>query len=244
MPRNRELETQLREVARDFDRAFPARPQLSRMIMRQVEREPQRGRRIGRRLVGELALTGLLLVGGAALAIAIAQAHSLPAARSQPAASVKPSATPPPRASLPEKDLAGAGLSKVAALITPEDLQVQSGGHTVSLIGAYADPSRIVLFFRADQVTMDMLTSSYDVLIDDGRGFVNTTGGGYSGVAGDLVTYLDGRPHVAADGLAHLNITMFGWRPVPNPQSPPPRLQWKFVIALPVQTATAVRPAP
>jgi hypothetical protein len=242
MPRNQELETQLREVARDFDRAFPARPQLSRMIMGQVEREPQRGRRAERRLVAELALTGLLLVGGAALAIAIAQAHSVPAARSQPAVSAKPSA--PPRASLPEQDLTAAGLTKVAALITPEDLQVQSGGHTVSLIGAYADPSRIVLFFRADQVTMDMLTSSYDVLIDDGRGFVNTTGGGYSGVAGDLVTYLDGRPRVAGDGLAHLSITLYGWRSVPSPQSPPPRLQWKFVIALPVQTATAVRPAP
>ena len=242
MPRNQELETQLREVARDFERAFPARPQLSRMIMRQVEREPQRGRRVGRRLVAELALTGLLLVGGAALAIAMAQAHSLPAARSQPAASAKPSASP--RASLPEEDLRVAGLTKVAALITPEDLQVQSGGYTVSLIGAYADPSRIVLFVRADQVTMDMLASSYDVLVDDGQGFVNTSGGGNSGVAGDHVIYLDGRAHVAADGLAHLSITLFGWRSVPSPQSPPPRIQWKFVIALPVQTATAVRAAP
>lgn len=237
MPRNQELETQLREVARDFHRAFPSRPQLSRMIMGKLEREPERSRRIGRRLVGELALTGLLLVGGAALAIAIAQAHSLPAARSQPAASARASA--PPRAALPEKDLTAAGLTKVAALITPEDLRVQSGGYTVSLIGAYADPSRIVLFIRADQVTMDLLAGSYDVLVDDGQGFVNTTGGGYSGVAGDLVTYLDGRPHVAADGLAHLTITLFGWRSVPSPQSQPERLQWKFVIALPVQTATA-----
>ena len=240
MPRNQELETQLREVARDFDRAFPARPQLGRMIMRQVEREPQRGRRVGRRLVAELALTGLLLVGGAALAIAMAQAHSVPAARSQPAASAKPSA--PSRASLPEEDLRAAGLTKVAALITPEDLQVQSGGHTVSLIGAYADPSRIVLFFRADQVTMDMLTSSNDLLVDYGQGFVMSSGGGRSGVAGDLVLYRDGRPHVAADGLAHLSIALFA--SVPSPQSPPPRIQWNFVIALPVQTATAVTPAP
>src|ERR1700682_4521064 len=112
MPRNQELETQLRVVARDFDRAFPARPQLSRMILRKLEQESERGRRVGRRLVAELALPGLLLVGGAALAIAMAQAHSLPAARSQPAASAKPSA--PPRASLPEEDLRVAGLTQVA----------------------------------------------------------------------------------------------------------------------------------
>ena len=92
---NQELETRLRKAADEFDRGFPATPQLNRMILLRVDREPQTGRRSRRRLVAELALTGLLLVGGVALAVTMAHTRSLPTTPSQLAASAKPSPTSP-----------------------------------------------------------------------------------------------------------------------------------------------------
>ncbi|HEV3096378.1 MAG TPA: hypothetical protein VG104_04455 [Candidatus Dormibacteraeota bacterium] len=223
MPHNQELETRLGEVAQDFDRAFPARPQLSRMIMLRVDREPQNGRRAGRRLVAELALTGLLLAGGAALAIAMAHARSLPTVNSQPAASVKPSAAPPLPASLPDEDLRAAGLTNVAGLITAENQQGLIGDQTIRLIGSYADPARIVLFFRtAPNAGIPM------VRIDDAHGFLNAGSSGNGGIAGDFVTALDAGPRASADGLGHLTVTL---------------AQWSFSLAVKIEPATSM-PAP
>jgi hypothetical protein len=240
MPPSQELETRLLEVAEEFDRGFPATPQLSRMIMLRVDREAQTGRRAGRRLVAELALTGLLLVGGAALAVAMAHARSLPAAPSQPAASVKPSAAPPLRASLPDEDLRAAGLTNVAALISPENQQGQIGDQTISLIGSYADPARIVLFFRtAPKAGIPM------VRIDDAQGFLNAGSSGNGGIAGDYVTAVDAGPRASADGLAHLTVTA---RLMPGSALPGSSVaqadgQWTFSLAVKLQPATSL-PAP
>jgi hypothetical protein len=236
MPRNQELETRLGEVAHDFDRAFPARPQLSRMIMLRVDREPQTGRRAGQRLVAELAVTGLLLVGGAALAIAMAHARSLPTANSQPAASVKPSVAPPLRASLPDEDLRAAGLTNVAALITPENQQGQIGDQTIRLIGSYADPARTVLFFRyAPNAGIPM------VRLNDAQGLLNAGGSADGGIAGDYITAVDTGPRPSADGLGHLTGT-FRLMPGSNGVAPPVG-QWSFSLAVKIQPATSL-PAP
>jgi hypothetical protein len=240
MPRNQELETRLAEVAQDFDRAFPARPQLSRMIMLRVDREPQTGRRAGRRLVAELALTGLLLVGGAALAVAMAHSRSLPTAPLQPAASVKPSAAPPLRAAFPDEDLRAAGLTNVAALITPENQQGQIGDQTIRLIGSYADPARIVLFFRtAPKAGIPM------VRIDDAQGFLNAGSSGNGGIAGDFVTALDAGPRASADGLAHLTVTasLMPGSTLPGSTVAQADGQWTFSLAVKIQPATSL-PAP
>ena len=117
---DRELEMRLRGVARTFVRAFPPRPELSKLILLRLGREPQVARSGDRRMVAELGLTALLLIGVAALSTAVLHARGNPATRSQPAASVQPQATPLPHASLPDQDLVTAGLTNVAALITPE----------------------------------------------------------------------------------------------------------------------------
>ena len=223
MPHSQELETRLLEVAEEFDRAFPATPQLNRMILLRVDREPQTGRRTGRRLVAELALTGLLLVGGVALAVAMAHSRSLPTAPSHPAASVKPTAAPPLQASLPDEDLRAAGLTNVAALITAENQQGLIGDQTIRLIGSYADPARIVLFFRtAPNAGIPM------VRIDDAHGFLDAGSSGNGGIAGDFVTALDTGPRASADGLGHLTVTL---------------AQWSFSLAVKIQPATSL-PAP
>ena len=236
MPRNQALETRLREVGREFDRAFPAMPRLSRMIMLRVDREPQSGRMPRRRPVAELALTGLLLVGGVALAISLAHARSLPTAPSQTAASVKPSAAPSPAASWPAEDLGAAGLTNVAALITPENQQGQIGDQTIRVIGSYADPARTVLFFRyAPNAGMPR------VQITDAQGLLNAGGFGDVGIAGDYVTAVDAGPHPSDDGLGHVTVTL-SLMPGPN-RAPPPAGQWGFSLVVKIQPATAL-PAP
>jgi len=236
MPHSQELETRLLEVAEEFDRAFPATPQLNRMILLRVDREPQTGRRTGRRLVAELALTGLLLVGGVALAVAMAHARSVPTAPSQPAASVKTTAAPPLRAAFPDEDLRAAGLTNVAALITPENQQGQIGDQTIMLIGSYADPARTVLVFRyAPKAGIPM------VRIDDAQGFLNAGGSADVGIAGDYVTTVDAGPRVSPDGLGHLAVT-FRLMPESN-GAPPPVGQWSFSLAVKIQPATSL-PAP
>jgi len=236
MPRNQELETRLREVADEFDRGFPATPQLNRMILLRVDRQPQTGRRSGRRLVAELALTGLLLVGGVALAVTMAHTRSLPTAPLQPAASVKPSATPAPQASLPDEDLRAAGLTNVAALVMPEDQQGQIGVQTIRLIGSYADPARTVLFFRyAPNV------GTPRVRVSDAQGPLNAGGSGNGGIAGDYVTAVDAGARVSEDGLGHLAV-IFSLMRGPNAVPPPPG-EWRFSLAVKLQPATAL-PAP
>jgi len=227
---DRELEMRLRGVARTFVRAFPPRPELSKLILLRLGREPQLARSGDRHMVAELGLTALLLIGVAALSIATLHARGIPATRSQPAASVQPQATPLPHASLPDQDLVTAGLTNVAALITPENQPGRSGGQGVTLIGAYADPARTVLFFRLGPYAVLPGLSIYD-----SEGFLNASTSGGPGVAGDAVFGLDTGPHVSADGLAHLTVTMGSMPDFPGKPTGP----GAFSIAVKVQSATA-----
>jgi len=81
MSRNRGLEGRLRQAGRTFEVAFPAFPQLSRSIMRRVEREP-RARSGGRlRFISEAALAAGFVLVAIALGIAISRAHPAPVHR-------------------------------------------------------------------------------------------------------------------------------------------------------------------
>src|ERR1041385_1723325 len=113
-----------------------------------------------------------------------------------------------PNAKLPAEDLEAAGLSgPVGDLVTHLNLTAESDGTTVSLIGAYADTARIVLFFQSAP------GSSVDhAEIYDRTGLLNYgMGGGGSGQSGHTMLILMGGPHPDTRGTAHLNIAVDGY---------------------------------
>jgi hypothetical protein len=106
---------------------------------------------------------------------------------------------------LPAQDLLAARLTNVGSLITPFRVDSTSSGLTITLIGAYADPARTVVFFRG--------AGNYQVatgVITDEQGLINAGSGGGSvkPSAGDTYFSLDGGAHPGADGVAHITITV------------------------------------
>src|SRR6202165_5167956 len=85
---------------------------------------------------------------------------------------------------LPDADLAAAGLSGQGDLVTPLQITRQIGNSQVTVIGAYADPARTVLFFRGN-------AGSPMVSINDDYGFINASSSGNGGAPGDYVVILD-----------------------------------------------------
>jgi len=144
-----------------------------------------------------------------------------------------------PNAQLPEADLAGANLAGAAAdLVTPFNIASQSSGRTVTLIGAYADTARTVLFFRS------MPTGGFaSVQVADQQGLLNAGGGGGVGIVGDQYSEIDMGPHVGPDGLAHLTVSMFDIQNGPPPAGHQPG-NWAFSLALKVQTSVPVTLTP
>jgi hypothetical protein len=105
----------------------------------------------------------------------------------------------------PAQDLLAARLTNVGSLITPFHVDATSNGLTMTLIGAYADPARTVVFFRG--------AGNYQVatgVITDEQGLINAGSGGGSikPLPGDTYFSLDGGPHPGADGVAHITITV------------------------------------
>ncbi|TMC55602.1 MAG: hypothetical protein E6J20_00180, partial [Chloroflexi bacterium] len=156
---------------------------------------------------------------------------------SRPVPSASP--TPPVQTSrqLPEADLAAAGLSRTPDLVTPLKLSSQDGGHTVMLIGAYADPARTVLFFRAAPDLGFPMAG-----ISDGQGPLNSSSSGSAGIAGDHVFVLDTGPRASADGQAHLSVTIQEF----NGSGPVRRTtgNWSFNLPLTVQPSSALTLTP
>jgi len=187
-----------------------------------------------------LATAGLLLA--AVAAIVLLQRHhpaTTPAAALRPT----PAATPTPLPAIPAEDLAAANLSGASAFVTPFR-QVANDGTGKTLIGAYADATRTVLFFRAPNSgpTAAPASGSFATIsVYDSHGFLNggTTGG--RGIAADSFFALDLGPRLDQDGLAHVTVTdTFPQEPF---TAPPPSTGWAFRFTLKVQTSTLL-PAP
>jgi hypothetical protein len=236
MSRNEEVETQLREVARRYDRVFPHTPMLKRDIMRRVGRERPAQRATRFRLLGEMALAGVLVCGSVALGIGLSHARGSPVVHLRSASSALPKATPSPtprpRLSVPQPLIDEAALSNVANLITPEEQPVSMGPQTATLIGAYADPARTILFFRLQ---------ANGTIPDINIAGINASGTSGSRLAGYFYYALDGGPALSADGLAHLSVEA---HPMATGSftGPPPNSA-VFELAVRVYPATSL-PAP
>ena len=196
----------------------------------------------GRAPVQVLATVGFLLLAIAA-AVLLQRHHLAAAPTSKVSTRPTSSASAPPPPPLPVADLAAANLANGSALVTPFQL-VASDGTAKMLIGAYADATRTVLFFRqpgANQSVGPAPGAAAAISIYDSHGFLNggTTGG--QGIAGDSFFALDLGPRLDQDGLAHLTVTnSFPQMPF---TAPPPSAGWAFRFTLRVH-ATTVLPAP
>jgi hypothetical protein len=142
----------------------------------------------------------------------------------------------------PAQDLLAARLTNLASLITPFHVDSTSSGLTITLIGAYADPARTVVFFRG--------AGNYQVatgVITDDHGLINAGSGGGSvkPLPGDTYFSLDGGPSPGSDGVANLTINVTDLHQYyPNSVSYLAG-NWSWSIRLRVQAAiTLPAPAP
>ena len=191
-----------------------------------------------RRAAPQLLATTALLAVAVVAGMLLQRQHvtRIPAAAVSTHATSSPTATPLP--AVPAEDLAGAHLSGAAALVTPFQ-QLANDGTGKTLIGAYADPTRTVLFFRS--TTTQPLNAFADISAYDSHGFLNGATSGGRGIPGDSIFALDLGPRPDADGLAHITVTDT------FPQEPftaaPPDTGWAFRFVLKIQPMTAL-PAP
>jgi hypothetical protein len=143
-----------------------------------------------------------------------------------------------PDTRLPDEDLRVAAVSgPLGRLVTPLNLTAVSGGRSVSLIGAYADTARIVLFFRGEGQGFSVHPQIYDR-----TGFLNYGSGEGSGLAGDWVVILMGGAHPDADGTAHLDVAVDQYQT--DPAVPGVSGTWNFSLDVKVQPADALTMMP
>jgi hypothetical protein len=112
-----------------------------------------------------------------------------------------------------------------------------SNGRSLALIGAYADTSEVVLFFRSEPSVAAVHAEIYDR-----TGLLNFGAGGTSGLPGDAIYTLGGGAHAAADGLAHLNVVADDL--LPDFGSPPVPGTWSFSFAIKVPKPTPLELTP
>jgi hypothetical protein len=200
VPVTSNLERELRQLRWPYDKLVPSTPTLEQRILNQRRApRPQRQRSTWARDLGLSAIL-LLVVMGVAIGIRDARTvHPGAAVHNQPGPvrEASPAAAP----SFPAQDLFPMGVTN-PALITPFDLQSSDVGQTITLVGAYADTSRIVAIFRMQPPNWQPDA----VTIDDDLGLINASSGGWPGIAGDYVFTLNGGPHVDSTQTAHLVI--------------------------------------
>jgi len=144
----------------------------------------------------------------------------------------------PAAAQLPDADLAVVGLTGQGDLVTPLQITKQFGNSQMTVIGAYADPARTVLFFRGN-------AGSPMVSINDDYGFINASSSGNGGAPGDYVVILDAGPRPGADGTAHLKVSVTGFMPPAGPGSGSlGQASWTFSVQLPLQQSILIAAVP
>jgi hypothetical protein len=134
---------------------------------------------------------------------------------------------------VPVADLEAANLGSASNLVTPLRMAASDGSGQV-LIGAYADPTRTVLFFTGKSVAPGPGTYS-TMSVFDSHGFLNA-GTSARRVGSDSFYALDLGPRPDSDGLAHITVT--NGPPGESLTAPPPSTGWAFRFALKIQSAT------
>jgi hypothetical protein len=116
-----------------------------------------------------------------------------------------------------------------AELVTPLNISSTSNGRTVTLIGAYADTARTVLFFRAMPAPAFRHVSVYDQ-----TGLLNAAGASGPGSIGDFYWVVQTGPRAGPDGIAHLRAAL------DVADAPPAKLAgaWTFTFAVSVGAFT------
>lgn len=177
------------------------------------------------------------LLGVVALILALAIIGTLVLVRVQSSATRVPAVTPPsqpspqagplaPRGQIPQADLDRAQLSSVGDQVTALSLTSTNNGRTVTLIGAYADNSRTVVFLRT------MPEGGFpNVSVYDDSGFLNAGSEAGKGIIGDAFYVLDTGPHVGSDGLAHLRVVVDAFQS-PGETMAQSRGPWTFTFPL------------
>lgn len=141
---------------------------------------------------------------------------------------------------IPGQDLIATHLTNLEIMVTPFHLDSTSNGLTITLIGAYADPARTVVFFRG--------AGGYQVAtgtISDGLGLINagSGGGNIKPSQGDTFFSLDGGPHPGSDGMANLVINVTNLHQYHVNSVSYLAGNWSWSIPLKIQPATTL-PAP
>jgi hypothetical protein len=138
-------------------------------------------------------------------------------------------ASPDLLAVIPSGDIGSAGLSTATALITQFSLEAANGQGKLTLIGAYADPARTVLFFRT---TLDQRSGPMAIQVADDLGLINASSSAGGALPGWSYFSLDAGPRPGPGGLAHLTVTMPGMTP------------GTFSLSLKVQRSVAIPEVP
>lgn len=227
-------ETEIRNRLRDAFGEVEYPPALTRGVRSRLDRPQASGHP---RLVA--LVSALLAVTIVATLVYIRAGAWLPSTPSTVQAPRVPLSSPGPpmipAQQVPTADLAVAGLSIAVGLMSDYNFASTKNGRTVRLIGAYADPARIVLIFRTLPQAEPGLVEIYD-----DRGLINAGGGGGPGSLGDNVFVLDQGPHPGSDGVAHLTVSIPFLQQMPPAQGNLSQGPWNFAFALKVQPATTI----
>lgn len=137
---------------------------------------------------------------------------------------------------IPERDLRAASLSNVAQLVTQFHIAATDRGHTITLIGAYADPARTVLFLR---VAPD--AGIPELSLSDEQGMMNSGSNSFRTAPNDYVYALISGPRTPAGRTAHVTAKVTGLMPIRGIAGPPPEQvqgNWTLSFDVPVQPAS------
>ena len=147
--------------------------------------------------------------------------------------------TPPAPAiiGVSQSDLDRTQLSAAGDLVTPLKLSSTNNRRTVTLVGAYADSARTVLFFRSMPLGFYPHVSIYD-----DTGFLNAGSTAGFGSIGDTFFVLDTGPRAGSDGIARLRVIVDSFESMPTNQTAPGN--WTFSFGLKVQGPQALTLAP
>ena len=181
-------------------------------------------------LLGPAGVLAIAAVAG----FVLQQHHVTPVSLSAATGSPKQSVTPTPLPAVPAQDVAAAAIP-TTALVTPFQM-VAADGTDQTLIGAYADSTRLVLFFH--HASAPDPRAHADISVYDSQGFLNAGTQSGRGISTDTYLALDLGPRPDADGLAHITVT--NTYPQEPFTAPPPATGWAFRFTLKVHPTVLI----